>query len=87
MAAVTLRVLRSDGTAAADAMVGVPHSSVPVPEMAFLADGSGTVRLVLPQGQFTVEAYTQNGARGVTEVVVTSGKEITAQILLKGDEH
>lgn len=82
MAAVTLRVLNSDGTAAANAMVAVPFWSVPVPEMAFIADASGTVRLMLPEGQFTVEAYAQNGAHGEADVVVTSDAEITSQIVL-----
>lgn len=70
MVAVTVHVLWSDGRPADGAMVTVPRSTVPVPELALIADAAGRVLLHLPPGRFTVEAFTADGSAGRTEITV-----------------
>jgi hypothetical protein len=84
---VTVRVKRSDGRPAADAMVSVPRSTVPVPELALVADAAGAVTLRLPPGRFTIEAFTEDGASGSTEVAVESGQPVLVEIQVAGGGH
>jgi len=67
---VTVRVLRSDGNPAGGVMVTVPRSSVPIPEMALVANAAGVATLHLPSGRFTVEAFTEDGDAGSAELTI-----------------
>jgi hypothetical protein len=82
-----VRVRRTDGRPAAGAIVGVPRSTVPVPELALVADAGGIARLYLPAGYFTVEAFTQDGAKGCVEVAVAGDEAMHVDVLVEGGER
>jgi hypothetical protein len=66
-------------------MIGVPRSTVPVPELALVADAGGITRLRLPPGSFTVEAFTADGGRGSVEILVEGDKAMQVDVLIKED--
>jgi hypothetical protein len=66
-------------------MVGVPRSTVPVPELALIADADGVTRLHLPPGRFTVEAFTEDGGKGSVEIAVEEAQPMQVDILVEGD--
>ena len=81
---MTVRVKRSGGRPAAGAMVGVPRSTVPVPELALVADAGGVTRLRLPPGRFTIEAFTQDGGRGSVDIAVEDDRAMQVDLLVEG---
>jgi hypothetical protein len=83
MAAVTVHVLRSDGRPAGGAMVTVPRSTVPVPELALVADATGAATLDLPPGRFTIETFTKDGSRGRTEITVGGDAVFSVEIRIQ----
>lgn len=81
---VTVRVRRSDGRPAVGAMVSVPRSTTPVPELALLTDADGAVTFHLPRGRYTVEAFTEDGGRGSADMAVESGGPMTLELQVEG---
>jgi hypothetical protein len=77
-------VTRSDGQPAAGAMVSVPRSSTPVPELALVADSAGVVRIRLPSGRFTLEAFTEDGGSGSTDIVVDDDRPQVVDVRIQG---
>lgn len=63
-------VIDGEGRPVALATIVVVNGTVPVPEIALVADGAGRFRLRLPQGRYTLEAMGESGAtgRGTIEV-------------------
>jgi hypothetical protein len=80
---VTAHVKCGDGQPAAGALVAVPRSSVPVPELALLADATGLVRFRLPSGCFTIEAYTEGGGKGRIDVAVVGDAPVFFELHVK----
>jgi hypothetical protein len=65
------------GRALSGALLTVVRSSVPFPEVAFVADESGCATLHLPAGEFTVRAHAGDGLTG--ELSVSSRGEGNAR--------
>ena len=81
---VTAHVKRSDKSPAAGAMVSVPRSTAPVPEIALIADNAGLVTLRLPPGRFTIEAYTEDGGNGSVDISVGDDRSLQVDVLVEG---
>lgn len=62
------RVVDKTGAAVDGALIVVIAGSVPVPEMALVADGEGHFSVRLPVGRFTLQARGGDGSSGTTEV-------------------
>jgi hypothetical protein len=82
---VAVHVMRSDKSPAAGAMVSIPRSTVPVPELALIADSAGTAKLRLPPGRFTIEAFTEDGGKGSVEIAVEGAKPMEVDLRIEGD--
>jgi hypothetical protein len=80
---VKVRVRRSDGRPAIGAMVSVPRSTAPVPELALVADADGVATFYLPTGRYTVEAFTEDGSSGSAEIAVEGGS-MTLELQVEG---
>jgi hypothetical protein len=65
-------------------MIGVPRSTVPVPELALIADAGGVMRLRLPPGRFTIEAFTEDGGSGSVEIAVEEARPMQVDVLVEG---
>ncbi|NCA71358.1 MAG: hypothetical protein EOM91_14915 [Sphingobacteriia bacterium] len=65
-----------------EASVTIVASTVTVPEIALLADASGVVRLTLPKGRFTFQAYGPGGVQGMISVETDGTRESTAEIVM-----
>lgn len=81
---MTVRIRRSDGQPAVGAIVSIPRSTAPVPELALLADAEGAVTFHLSNGRYTVEAYTEDGGRGSADITVDNGEPITLEVQVEG---
>jgi hypothetical protein len=81
---ITVRVRRNDGQPAGRAIVSVPRSTTPFPELALVADLNGVVRLSLPSGHYTIEAFTDGGERGSADIAVENGGHTTIKVQVTG---
>lgn len=59
--AIEGRVIGPEGSAVAGAVLSIVESTVVLPELSQLSDNSGTFRMSLPTGTFTVEARSGGG--------------------------
>jgi hypothetical protein len=75
-----IHVLSAEGRPADGAVVTVVRSSVPFPEIALVADESGTVELHLPPGRFTFRAQGRGGAQGQAEVESPGAEESVVRL-------
>lgn len=76
------RVVRTDGTPVADALVAVASGTAPTPEIAIRTNAEGRFRIALPDGRFVLEAHGPDGSAGGVELTV-EGEERTISIPLK----
>jgi len=74
------RVVDGGGAAVPDARVMIVAGSVPMPEIALLADAQGRFSLRLPPGVFTLAAY---GATGSGQAEVTSPARGEVRIVIR----
>ncbi len=73
------RVVDVSGNPVAGALVTIVRASVPMPEIAIVADSEGRFSLFLPAGRFTIRAHTATRGWGETEA---SGSPATDVILI-----
>jgi len=66
------RVTNVQGMAVSGAIIVIVAGSVPVPEVALLADTEGRFSLRLPRGRFTLAAHDPAGGTGEAEVEVST---------------
>lgn len=64
-------VVDGEGRPVAQATIVVAGGTVPVPEIALVADDAGRFRLRLPRGRFTLEAQGEGVATGRTAIEVS----------------
>jgi hypothetical protein len=69
-----IRVVDTNGTPVAGAVVVVTRSSVPFPEIGYRTDAAGEVRLAMPPGQYVFDARTADGMAGEVTVTVEAGR-------------
>jgi hypothetical protein len=74
------RVVDAGGEPVPEATIAIIESSVPMPEIALLADEEGRFVLRLPPGSFTLQAHDWQGASG--EVALEIGEEGTEFLLV-----
>jgi hypothetical protein len=52
--------------------------------LALVADLNGVVRLSLPSGHYTIEAFTDGGERGSADIAVENGGHTTIKVQVTG---
>jgi hypothetical protein len=75
------QVLDDEGRPVPGALVTVVSGTVPVPELALIADHEGQVRLRLPDGRYRLRAIAATGQSGEGEV---SGADTNFVITIRG---
>lgn len=75
-------VVDAHGEPVAEATIVIIESSVPMPEIALLADEDGRFVVRLPRGQFTLRAHNWEGESG--EAALEIGEEGTEFVIVIG---
>jgi carboxypeptidase family protein len=76
----TGRVVDASGAPVPDALVTIPESTVPMPEIALMCDAQGRFSLRLPPGRFTFRAHGGGGSGDAEAEGAPSNDEIVIVI-------
>lgn len=69
-----------EGRPAGGALIAVIRGTAAVPEIGIRADEAGNFQISLPNGTFTVEGHSPDGARGSIEVTETSSEPLRLRL-------
>jgi hypothetical protein len=81
-----LRVLNEHGQPCAGVSIAVIVAEGPTPEIAYLTDEEGGVRIGLPPGKATLEAFLPGGGRERFSIDASADPGVRQELRLKGSK-